>query len=134
MDALEVEPLSRRGRARLCSRPWSKSWGSGRAPASGVHCFRAAAGFPLAMELMLRDWQVHGVRSTAFAVQAITSEVQAHPEARYQQLTESLLADLGDTERLVVHMAAVLDRRVGDLKLYQIAGLPRRLRWRPSRG
>ena len=50
--------------------------------------------------------------------------MQAHPEARYQQLTENLLADLGDSERVVVHVAAVLDRRVGDLKLYQIARTP----------
>jgi DNA-binding SARP family transcriptional activator/tetratricopeptide (TPR) repeat protein len=83
----------------------------------------AAGGFPLAIELMVRDWQVHGSRSTAFAIKAFTREVSAHPESRYQRLTESLLADLGETERLVVHTAAVLDRRVGDIGLYKVAGI-----------
>ncbi len=123
MHAVDVEPLSQE-ESELLFDALVAELGLRPTPAERRALLAAAAGFPLAIELMLRDWQVHGVRSTPFAIQAITSEVQAHPEARYQQLTESLLADLDDTERLVVHLAAILDRRVGDLKLYQVAGLP----------
>ena len=122
IDVLNVEPLNH-SEGEMLFEALVNELGLRPSASERRTLVRAAAGFPLAMELMLRDWQVHGTRSTAFAVQAITSELLAHPEARYQQLTESLLADLNDSERVVVHVAAVLDRRVGDLELYQVAGL-----------
>jgi tetratricopeptide (TPR) repeat protein len=84
----------------------------------------AAGGFPLALELLIRDWQRSGMRAVPLAVRAMTGDVDADADAWGQQVTGMLDAEFVEPERLVVHLASVLDRRVSDLALYAAAGVP----------
>jgi tetratricopeptide (TPR) repeat protein len=84
----------------------------------------AAGGFPLALEILLRDWQRSGMRAVPLAVRAMTGDVDVDPDSWSYQLASTLNTEFADPERLVVYLASVLDRRVGDLSLYAAAGVP----------
>jgi tetratricopeptide (TPR) repeat protein len=85
----------------------------------------AAAGLPLAIALLLQDWSVNGQRSAALAISGITSDVHADPDLRYQQFAESMFGGLTNDDRIVAHLAAILDRRVGELEIYEVASIPK---------
>jgi tetratricopeptide (TPR) repeat protein len=84
----------------------------------------AAGGFPLALEILLRDWQRSGMRAVPLAVRAMTGDVDVDPDSWSHQLAGTLNTEFADPERLVVYLASVLDRRVSDLSLYAAAGVP----------
>ena len=81
---------------------------------------QAAGGYPLALELFLRDWEEHGQRSIALSVGAMTADVQANPEQTYQRLAEGILRDLDPTSRMVLQVATLLDRRMNEFDMYRV--------------
>jgi DNA-binding SARP family transcriptional activator len=81
---------------------------------------QAAGGYPLALELFLRDWEEHGQRSIALSVGAMTADVHANPEQSYQRLAEGILRDLDPTSRMVLQVATLLDRRMNEFDMYRV--------------
>ncbi|MDX2192873.1 MAG: AAA family ATPase [Gemmatimonadales bacterium] len=83
----------------------------------------AAAGSPMALELLVRDWAQAGEATVALAVSAMSEGGPAREQARsvIRRLVERALAGLDATSRAVLDVAAVLGRRLDDLELYEVA-------------
>lgn len=85
----------------------------------------AAGGFPLVLELLLKDWAHSGDHSLAMALDAVTADVTppSEPHHAYRLLVERLLTQLEPTARTVLDVAAVLGPRASDTSLYAVADL-----------
>jgi tetratricopeptide (TPR) repeat protein len=86
---------------------------------------QGAAGYPMVLELLVRDWTTHGETSLALAVGAMTGEVapRAASTAPYAVLLDSVLQSLDSPARAVLNMAALLGRDLNEIALYSIAGV-----------
>ena len=86
---------------------------------------RAAAGLPMLLELLLRDWMGHGDRCVALAVQAMTEEPGAAGGAgeTYRRLLDRLTLGLDPTTRSVLNLAAVLGSQLNEFELYSLVDL-----------
>ena len=85
---------------------------------------RAAAGVPMVIELLFRDWQTNGDRCLALSVGAMTADaVSASSETAYQQILDRVMGDLDDGARAVINLASVLGARLNDLPMYQLVDL-----------
>lgn len=85
----------------------------------------AAAGYPLVLELLVRDWARSGDRSLAMELDAVTANPAApsEPEEAYRLLVLRLVSALTPITRNVLNVAAVLGRRLNDASMYAIADL-----------
>lgn len=85
----------------------------------------AAAGFPLVMELLVRDWTRSGDQCLALSLDAVTVDAGRHnePDEAYQLLLDRLAYTLHASTQNTLHMAAVLGPRLNDSALYQLADL-----------
>jgi DNA-binding SARP family transcriptional activator/tetratricopeptide (TPR) repeat protein len=96
-------------------------------PGATVHraIVRAAAGYPMVMELLLRDWQVHGERCLALAVDAMTADPGSTGAAEdaYRRILERLILELDPPTRNVLNLAAILGTRLNDLGMYTLVDL-----------
>ncbi len=79
-----------------------------------------ASGNPLALELLYRDWIERGQDSVVLSVGAMTKETAANPELALQLLAEGLLRAVDGPTRQALNLAAVLDRRLNELGMYEI--------------
>lgn len=89
---------------------------------------RAAAGYPMVLELLVQDWRTNGEQSVALSVEAMTSDPamrQDGPSGAYRQLLERLTNTLDPATRNVLNMAAILGGRLNDLSAYALADLTR---------
>ncbi len=88
---------------------------------------RAGAGNPMALEMLAHDWAAHGDASLAVSLPAMQSDIAtAAPEAMsYDRLIERLLPALTPRTRTVLHLAAILGKRLGDLACFLDVGLSR---------
>ncbi len=89
---------------------------------------RAAAGYPMVLELLVQDWQLNGEQSVALSVEAMTSDPamrQDGPSGAYRQLLDRLTNTLDPPTRNVLNMAAILGGRLNDLSAYALADLSR---------
>jgi DNA-binding SARP family transcriptional activator/tetratricopeptide (TPR) repeat protein len=84
---------------------------------------RAAGGFPLAIELLFGAWQDHGHSLSSLSLDTMTVEVGRAPEATYRRLAESSIRHLPPNQLMVLHLAAILDRRLGELRLYRLVDM-----------
>ncbi len=86
---------------------------------------RAAAGFPMVLELLLRDWQTNGERSIALSFGAMTANPAGSgtPEDAYRQLLDRIIQDLDSSTRNVLNLAAILGGRLNDLGMYALVDL-----------
>lgn len=86
---------------------------------------RAAAGFPMVMELLVQDWRTAGDRSLALAIDAMTSEVGAGggPSGVYREVLDRIVRSLDVTTHSVLNVAAILGHRLNDVHLYSLADL-----------
>ena len=81
---------------------------------------QAAAGYPMVLELLVRDWLDHGPRCLALALGAMTTTPDASPVAAYEPLVDRIARSLDPTTRNVLNLAAVLGARMNDLSLYRL--------------
>lgn len=79
---------------------------------------QAAGGYPMALELLARDWAEHGQESLAFSLGAMTTQLASSLEDTYRKLAESISRTLDPTARMVLHMASILDRRLNEFGMY----------------
>jgi DNA-binding SARP family transcriptional activator/tetratricopeptide (TPR) repeat protein len=86
---------------------------------------RAAAGYPMVLELLVQDWRANGVRSMALSVEAMTEDpaVASGPDGTYRQLLERLTGSLDQPTRNVLNLASILGSRLNDLSAYALADL-----------
>ncbi len=86
---------------------------------------RAAAGYPMVLELLLRDWEHTGAHALALAIDAMTSEAEARGgmDEAYRLLLERLITTLDPETRNVLGMAALLGSRLNDPGMYALADL-----------
>jgi DNA-binding SARP family transcriptional activator/tetratricopeptide (TPR) repeat protein len=84
---------------------------------------RAAGGYPLALELLLRNWERHPGGAAVLSLDAMTVDVARDPEETYRRLAEANLSSLPPTTMMVLHVAAILDRRLNELAMYGLVEL-----------
>ena len=85
----------------------------------------AAAGFPLVLELLVRDWGRSGQQCLALSLDAVTTDAgrKSEPDEAYQLLLDRLVRTLDPGTRNTLHVAAVLGPRLNDSALYALADL-----------
>jgi DNA-binding SARP family transcriptional activator/tetratricopeptide (TPR) repeat protein len=86
---------------------------------------RAAAGYPMVLELLVQDWKVSGEESLAFSIDAMTAEITpgSAAQAAYGQILDRISHSLGTSTRNVLNLAAILGHRMNDLAMYAISDL-----------
>jgi DNA-binding SARP family transcriptional activator/type II secretory pathway predicted ATPase ExeA/tetratricopeptide (TPR) repeat protein len=94
-------------------------------PAVRRTLLRAAAGFPMVLELLVQDWQANGDRSLALAVDGMTADfgTGCTPPAVYGQLLHKIKHSLNQTTNNVLNLAAILGPRLSDISMYTLADL-----------
>jgi predicted ATPase len=75
---LELAPLTEDESSQLLTRLAAATGTDVTASVRRV-LIEAAAGFPMALELLLQDWQTHGDRAIALALEAMTAELGPEP-------------------------------------------------------
>jgi DNA-binding SARP family transcriptional activator/tetratricopeptide (TPR) repeat protein/type II secretory pathway predicted ATPase ExeA len=86
---------------------------------------RAAAGFPMVLELLVQDWQTHRERSLALSIDAMTSDVTtagALAQA-YSHILTRIAHSLDSTTQNVLNLAAILGHRMHNLDMYALVDL-----------
>jgi tetratricopeptide (TPR) repeat protein len=84
---------------------------------------RAAAGYPMALELIAADWLMHGVNCLALSFMAMTSKFLTTNDGRtgtYGTLVERMLSEISASARQVLYVAAVLGHSLNELEWYTI--------------
>jgi DNA-binding SARP family transcriptional activator/tetratricopeptide (TPR) repeat protein len=119
---VELQPLNEEETRRLLF-----GLVSGNLPPEGVSkaLIRAAAGFPMVLELLLLDWQTHGYHSLALALEGMTADLKgsASPPEVYPQALKRLARSVDVCTQSVLNLASVLGRRLNEIGLYGIVDL-----------
>ncbi len=86
---------------------------------------RAAAGYPMVLELLVQDWQANGERSLALSVEAMTKEPPSSRGSNesYRIILDRITTALDPATRNVLNLASILGRRLNDLDYYGLASL-----------
>src|SRR4029077_9951084 len=85
---------------------------------------KAAAGYPMVLELLVQDWQTHGERSLALSLGAMTAELaERTEEGPYDQIFDRLTPGLEVVCQNVLTLSAILGPRVNDLGMYSMIDL-----------
>ena len=86
---------------------------------------QAARGYPMVLELLCKDWQIHGERSLALALDAMTADPapSGAPMEAYRQLHERIIESLDPVTRNVLNLSAILGHRLNDVTMYALADL-----------
>jgi DNA-binding SARP family transcriptional activator/tetratricopeptide (TPR) repeat protein/type II secretory pathway predicted ATPase ExeA len=86
---------------------------------------RAAAGYPMVLELLVQDWKAGGEQCLALALDAMTRDIGIAESSQrtYRQILERITQSLQSTTLSVLNVAAVLGPRLNDLDMYGIVDL-----------
>ena len=86
---------------------------------------RAAAGFPMVLELLVQDWVANGERCLAMSLGAMTPDLSTPhaPAHAYRELLDRVFQTLDLTARSVLNLAAILGGRLNDLSMYGLVDL-----------
>ena len=124
IQEIELPPLSDEESAELLEALLSPARSVVDAPLRRA-MIRAAAGYPMILELLVQDWETNGDRSLALGLDAMTIEFATSADAPpvYKQVFERLAFALDHGTRHVLNVAAVLGHRLNDLSLYSVADL-----------
>ncbi len=101
--------------------------GAGAAPtlAERRALLGAAGGFPMVLELLVRDWLADGRNALALTFNSMTTDPArgSRAEHAYRALIERLILDLPPDVRNVLNLAAILGNRLNDLEMYGLVDL-----------
>src|SRR5947207_7710254 len=126
LQGLELEPLSAEAAERLVT---ALAVGAdaqikvGDLPTSRI--LQAGNGNPLALELLTKEWVAHGSSSLLSDIEALNTQPVANigiPRA-IGAVFDRQIRRLEATSRAALDLAAVLGRRLADLRLYDVVGL-----------
>lgn len=86
---------------------------------------RAAAGYPMVLELLVQDWKNSGDQSLALSVNAMTADFGTPGPAQvfYRQILDRITKSLDSTTHHVLNLASILGHRLNDLSLYALVDL-----------
>jgi DNA-binding SARP family transcriptional activator/tetratricopeptide (TPR) repeat protein len=86
---------------------------------------RAAAGYPMVLELLVQDWKNSGDQSLALSVNAMTADFGTPGPAQlfYRQILDRITRSLDSTTHNVLNLASILGHRLNDLSLYALVDL-----------
>jgi DNA-binding SARP family transcriptional activator/tetratricopeptide (TPR) repeat protein len=81
---------------------------------------RAAAGFPMVLELLVQDWQANGDHSMALAINAMTADIRSLNVPPYlsSHALERITQTLSPATLSVLNLSALLGRRLNDVGMY----------------
>ncbi|HET7599683.1 MAG TPA: AAA family ATPase, partial [Gemmatimonadales bacterium] len=101
----------------------------GRGPTGATRhaILEAARGFPMVLELLVKDWQTNDRRSLALALGAMTAELGGarvmDAAGSYEHIFARLCRSLDDTTQSVLNLAALLGRRLNTIEMYSLVDL-----------
>ena len=86
---------------------------------------RAAAGFPMILELLVQDWKASADQCLAVAVDAMTLDLRIREStgSAYIRILDRLTRSLDNITQNVLNVAAILGQRLNDLSMYGIVDL-----------
>jgi type II secretory pathway predicted ATPase ExeA/tetratricopeptide (TPR) repeat protein len=86
---------------------------------------RAAAGYPMVLELLVQDWQHSGGQSLALSIDSMTEDPASENSIRlpYRQILERITRSLDSTTHNVLNLASLLGQRLNDLGMYAVVDL-----------
>jgi DNA-binding SARP family transcriptional activator/type II secretory pathway predicted ATPase ExeA/tetratricopeptide (TPR) repeat protein len=86
---------------------------------------RAAAGYPMVIELLVEDWKMSGDKSLALSINAMTADLDSGgpAHASYHRILDRITRSLDSTTHNVLNMASLLGHRLNDLSLYALVDL-----------
>jgi DNA-binding SARP family transcriptional activator/tetratricopeptide (TPR) repeat protein len=86
---------------------------------------RAAAGYPMALELLVRDWQESREQSLALSVNAMTEDPSYGSviQTPYRHILDRITRSLDATTHNVLNLASLLGQRLNDLSMYTLVDL-----------
>jgi tetratricopeptide (TPR) repeat protein len=118
---LEIAPLSEEEAIELLDSLLAEDDVQPR-PSIRRSLLRASAGFPMLLELLVRDWQTCGDQCLALAVGSMTTEPGrgGAAVAAYRAIVDRLARSLDSSTRNVLNVAALLGSRMNDLELYSL--------------
>ena len=92
---------------------------------SALHAILAgASGNPMAMKALALDWRQNGDSSIALSMCSMRSTRTSHLSDSYSRLVDSEVLSLDQDSLTFVQLAAVLNERMNDLTMYDLAQLP----------
>jgi DNA-binding SARP family transcriptional activator/tetratricopeptide (TPR) repeat protein len=85
----------------------------------------AAAGIPMALELLYQDWTANGDHSLSLSIDAMTAEPGGNGQAPafYSDILGRLARALPASTQSVLNLSAILGHRLNDISLYEIVDL-----------
>ena len=121
---LELTPLTEEDSSELLT-CLTAADGADLTPSVRRMLTKAAAGFPMVLELLLQDWRTHGDKALALALEAMTAELGTGPahSAAYHQLLNSMLKTVDPVTKNVLQLASLLGPRLNDLSMYGLVNL-----------
>jgi DNA-binding SARP family transcriptional activator/type II secretory pathway predicted ATPase ExeA len=86
---------------------------------------RAAAGYPMVLELLVEDWKKSREHSLALSFDAMTADLDTDGRAYmvYQQILARITRSLDSTTQSVLNLASMLGHRLNDLSMYTLVDL-----------
>lgn len=86
---------------------------------------RAAAGYPMVLELLVQDWKVSRQHSLALGIDAMTAELgnEGSAQSAYRQILDRITRSLDSTTHNVLNLASILGSRLNDVAMYAIVDL-----------
>jgi type II secretory pathway predicted ATPase ExeA/tetratricopeptide (TPR) repeat protein len=86
---------------------------------------RAAAGYPMVLELLVEDWKKSREQSLALSFDAMTADpgTDGRAHAFYWQILERITRSLDSTTHSVLNLASMLGHRLNDLRMYTLVDL-----------
>ena len=86
---------------------------------------RAAAGYPMVIELLVQDWRINKEHSLGLAMGAMTTGLRSQGSAHlaYRHILDRIYRSLDNTTQNVLNLAAVLGPRLTDVAIYALVDL-----------
>jgi tetratricopeptide (TPR) repeat protein/type II secretory pathway predicted ATPase ExeA len=84
---------------------------------------RAGAGYPMVIELLVREWQVSGERSLGLSVDAMTTDLGGPAPAVYGDILGRITRSLDPITYMVLNFASLLGRRLNDPDMFGLVDL-----------
>lgn len=94
-------------------------------PAEQKAFIAAAAGYPMVLELFVRDWMANGKSAIPLVLGAMTPDMSLAriAEDSYKALVERMIRELPPDVRSVLNLAAILGGRLNDFEMYGLVDL-----------
>jgi tetratricopeptide (TPR) repeat protein/type II secretory pathway predicted ATPase ExeA len=84
---------------------------------------KGGAGYPMVLELLIKDWQVGGEKSLVLSVDAMTADLGNSAPAVYQEILARITRSLDPITHNVLNLASLLGHRLNDPSMFGLVDL-----------